>query len=84
MDSWYSRVEKIKSYFHIEHLHGKPKNVGHLIEKTVNSKFLDEINKVNFGSDDSDHNKLRLYKLFNGSFNQEPYLTLVKNRNQRA
>ena len=88
MDSWYSRVEKIKSYFHIKHLHGKPKKVGSLIEKTVNSKFdryfLDEINKVNLGSDGSDHNKLRLYKLFKGSFKQEPYLTLVKNRNQRA
>ena len=39
MDSWYSRVEKIKSYFHIKHLHGKPTKVGNLIEQKVISKF---------------------------------------------
>ena len=88
MDSWYSRIEKIKSYFQIKQLNGKPKKVGNLIEKTVNSKFdryfLEEINKVNLGADGSDHNKLRLYKHFKGSFTPEPYLSLVKNRNQRA
>ena len=88
LDSWYSRVEKMKSYFKIKQLHGKPKTIGNLIEKTVNSKFdryfLDEINKVKLGSDGLDHNKLRLYKHFKGSFKQEPYLSLVTNRNQRA
>ena len=59
-----------------------------MIEKKVNSKFdryfLDEINKVKLGSDGLDHNKLRLYKHFKGSFKQEPYLSLVTNRNQRS
>ena len=30
-----------------------------------------------------DHNKLRTYTTLKGSFTTEPYLTLVKNRNQR-
>ena len=40
--------------------------------------------KVNIGQDGLDHNKLRLYKTFKGSFKQEPYLSIVNNRNQRA
>ena len=62
--------------------------MGEFMERKINSKFdrffLDEVNKVNIGPDGLDHNKLRLYKTFKGSFRQEPYLSIVKNRNQRA
>ena len=88
LDSWYSRVEKIKSYLNIGKCSGKPQKVGAFTERKIDSKFdrffLDEVNKVNIGPDGLDHNKLRLYKTFKGSFRQEPYLSIVKNRNQRA
>ena len=46
--------------------------------------YLDEINKTRMGSDGLDHNKLRLYKTLKGSFSQEPYISQITNRNQRA
>ena len=46
--------------------------------------FLDEINENKIGSDGLDHNKLRSYKKLKGSFTQEPYITNINNRNQRA
>ena len=41
------------------------------------------MNEVRIGSDGFDHNKLRTLKTFKCSFTTEPYLTLVRNRNQR-
>merc|ERR1711947_31077 len=35
-------------------------------------------------SDQLDHNKLRTYKTYKSSFTREPYLDLVRNRNQRS
>ena len=88
LDSWLSRVQKIKTFLKIGECSGKPKKVGAFFERKINSVFdrffLDEITKVNMGQDGLDHNKLRLYKTFKGSFKQEPYLCIVNNRNQRA
>ena len=36
------------------------------------------------GNDGIDHNKLRFYKTLKGSFTQEPYITNIKNKSQRA
>ena len=36
------------------------------------------------GKDMINHNKLRLYSTFKGSFKKEPYIDLVQSRNQRA
>ena len=67
------------------------KNIQAVAKKTkdlVRSKFerfwLDKIQHVKLGPDGQDHNKLRLYKKFKGSFKEEPYLSLVLNRNQRC
>ena len=46
--------------------------------------YLDEINQSKIGEDMINHNKLRLYSTFKGSFKREPYLELVQSRNQRA
>ena len=35
-------------------------------------------------SDTSDHNKLRTYRLYKSSFTREPYIDLVRNRNQKS
>ena len=45
-------------------------------------KKIKEFKKDN--SDDQDHNKLWVYKTFKSSFTAEPYLTFVRNRNQRS
>ena len=87
-DTWYSKVEKMKELFNITRIRCKPSKAGGVINKIVQSKFdrffLDEINLSKIGSDGMDHNKLRLYKTLKGSFSQEPYLTNITNRNQRA
>ena len=88
LDCWYNRMDKIKKLFNIRRLYGKPEKVGKSIDKILRSKFdrffLDEINQSKIGSDGCDHNKLRLYKTFKGSFATEPYITNICNRNQRA
>ena len=88
IDSWYTRVEKIKTNLNIRQLRCKPEKAGLIIDKIIKSKFdrffLDEINKTKIGHDGSDHNKLRLYKTLKGTFCQEPYVTKITNRNQRS
>ena len=88
LESWYSRVEKIKSMLKISELYGQSDKVGFIIEKRIKSSFdrffLDEINLIKKGSDGLDHNKLRFYKVLKGTFKQEPYITNILSRNQRA
>ena len=88
MDSWFSRTDQIKSLLDIKRSYGPPNKVGHMIEKNIKSKFdiffLNEINQTKMGNDGQDHNKLRLYKTFKGSFTPEPYINNIPNRNQRA
>ena len=87
IDSWYTRVEKVKSVLNLKRIYGKPEKAGIIIDKIIKSKFdrfyLDEINQLKLGTDGLDHNKLKLYKTLKGSFNIEPYIINLKNRNQR-
>ena len=68
----------------------KPQIVGSRIKKKLREIFgsfwLSEINKVDTKGCvcGHDHNKLRVYKQFKGIFSAEPYLTNVRNRNQRC
>ena len=88
IDTWYSKVDKMKELFNITKIRCKQSKAGVVIDKIIQSKFdrffLDEINLNKIGPDGLDHNKLRLYKTLKGSFSQEPYVTNIKNRNQRA
>ena len=88
LDSWNSRVDKIKFILKIPTLYGKSDKVGIVIDKLLKGKFdrffLDEINEIKIGSDGVDHNKLRFYKTIKGSFKQEQYVADIQNRNQRA
>ena len=45
---------------------------------------MDSLNRTNSFNDQVDHNKLRTYRTFKGSFTREPYIDQVRNRNQRA
>ena len=72
-----------------------PKNVfynkvsGKKIVLSLKSKFdrfyLNKITEIKTHGDDmTNHNKLRTYQTFKSSFKREPYLSLVRNRNQRC
>ena len=91
IDCWYHRVLKLKTLFQIPCLTAtnKPESIGKRISNIIESKFSlfwkQEINKVKLGGlDNLDHNKLRFYKTLKSSFDMEPYLETVQNRNQRA
>ena len=91
VDCWVFRIDKIKELLNIKPFHRavKSKVVGTKIHKIVKGNFdrffLDSINKVvkNNCTCPRDHNKLRFYKKFKGSFTCEPYIEMVNNRNQR-
>ena len=87
IDCWLSRVEKIKSLFNLRRLSGTPDRVGGIIDRNIKSKFdtffLDQINQIKIGNDEQDHNKMRFYQQFEGSFKIEPYILQIINRNQR-
>ena len=88
VDSWYTRVEKIKNLFGIKRLYCKPDKAGLVFDKIIKSKYdrfyLDEINMAKIGTDGLDHNKLRLYKTLKGSFQTEPYVTNIKSQNMHS
>ena len=49
--------------------------------------WLDDINMTKtktHQTDQTDHNKLRTYRTFKGSFTREPYIDLIRNRNQKS
>ena len=88
-DCWLTRVEKIEKLLRIPSHLSWSKTSGKKLATIVKSKFdrywLDKINEFKTNKNDNyDHNKLRVYKLFKSSFTAEPYVTLVRNRNQRS
>ena len=90
IDCWYARVEKARSLLNIQQYPGhlSHSSVGNNISKKVQSCFsrywLDSVNRVekNRCACPRDHNKLRTYKTFKGSFLPEPYMEFINNRNQ--
>ena len=88
-DCWLSRVNRIESLLKIRKPHLYSKTSGKKISSDLQSKFsiywLKKVNEFKKRQTDSiNHNKLRTYSVFKGSFCIEPYLELVRNRNQRA
>ena len=62
---------------------------GKKILSKIKSKFdifwLSKIREVKISSNENfDHNKLRVYRQFKSSFSTEPYITIIRNRNQRS
>ena len=88
LDTWYSRVQKMKTLLGTPRLHGCKDSVSKQLNRKLNSVFdrywLDQINTPKMGNDGLDHNKLRFYKTLKGSFTQEPYITNIQNKSQRA
>lgn len=86
-DCWLSRVNKIQKLLGITDLpywKGSGKKLTYILKSKFDRHWLDYVNKTKTGHDQLDHNKLRTYKTFKASFTREPYIDLVRNRNQRA
>ena len=88
-DCWLDRILKIKSHFGINlPISGRPDATSPVIRKVLCSKFekfwLESINRVNLDKNGKDRNKLRFYKTFKACFKREPYIDLVRYRNQRC
>ena len=87
-DCWLTRVNNIEKLLKIPKTYGPIKTRGKKLTNILKGKFdrfwLDKITELKIGTDNNDHNKLRTYKSFKASFTREPYLDLVRNRNQRS
>ena len=88
MDTWYSRVQSIKAVLGIPPLYGCMDSISIQLNRKLHSLFdrfwIDKICSKKIGSDGLDHNKLRFYKTLKCSFTQEPYITNIHNKTQRA
>ena len=88
LDTWYSRVQDMRTVLSIPQLRGNKDSVGQQLNKKLNSLFdrfwIEQISSEKVGKDGIDHNKLRFYKTLKGSFTQEPYITNILNKSQRA
>ena len=91
-DCWLARVEKMQKLLSIPDRPFFKKTNGKKCTDSLKSRFdrfwLDSINMTgktqNDTTDQSDHNKLRTYRRFKASFTREPYIDLVRNRNQKS
>ena len=93
IDCWYTRIAKMKTLLSIDNFSRrayryKPDSIGKKISKTLKDKFAifwkQEISRQKIDGNGMNRNKLRLYQKFKSSFSQEPYIDLVRNRNQRS
>ena len=89
LDCWLSRVDNIFKMLKIPNNLKYSKLSGKKMLATVRSKFdtfwIDKIKEVKTNNiDNLDHNKLRVYRLLKSSFKTEPYVDIVRNRNQRS
>ena len=88
-ESWLTRVDKIIKILNISPNIFFSKASGKKILKLLKSRFdiffLEKINEVKQSDTDQlDHNKLRTYRTIKSSFTREPYIDLIRNRNQRC
>ena len=91
-DCWLSRVENIQHLLNIPSRpctkRGNAKSCTNLLKSKFDRYWIDCINftktSPNDTTDKSDHNKLRTYRKFKASFTREPYVDMVRNRNQRS
>ena len=66
LDTWYSRINNLKTVLGIPQLYGSKDSIGHQVDKKLCSLFdrfwIDQICSEKIGTDGIDHNKLRFYK----------------------
>ena len=88
-ETWLGRVGQIENLLKMPNNVFYSKASGKRLLATLKSKFdvhfLGKIREVKVSSSDStDHNKLRTYRTLKSSFTREPYIDLIRNRNQRC
>ena len=87
-DTWLTRVTQIERHLNLPRMNYFSKTSGKAMTSCLKSKFdrfwLDKIKTPKIGTDGLDHNKLRTYKNLKASFTREPYLDLIRNRNQQS
>lgn len=87
VDCWLSRVNKINNLLESPVKKYGPTSGRQLLRCVVckfNRYWADTIKTERVGADGLGHNKLQTYSSFKSQFFQEPYLSLVRNRNQRC
>ena len=87
-DCWLYRVNRIEELLKTPKSYSRT-SFGKIISTSLKGSFdrfwLGQTNVIKLGQTvGPDHNKLRIYKILKGSFSPEPYLSLVRNRNQRC
>ena len=86
-DCWLSRANKMAQLLDTPDVRFCQTSGRHML-RCVKSKFerywMDEIKSSRLGIDGQQHNKLLTYSSFKSSFNIQPFIMLVRNRNQRC
>ena len=88
-DCWLTRVHQIEKLLkmpqNLKYSKSSGKNISSILRGKFDTFWKTKINEVKSNTDDNlDHNKLRVYREFKSSFTAEPYIKLVRNRNQRS
>ena len=88
-DSWLSRVSQIENILQLPNniffSKSSGKRLSTLLKSKFDSHYLEKIREIKMSKIDShDQNKLRTYRTFKSSFTREPYVDLVRNRNQKC
>ena len=87
VDCWLSQANNMAILLDVPNVRLSPTS-GRQLLKCVKSRFdrhwLDEIKSSRLGTDGEQHNKLLTYSSFKCHFALEPYISLVRNRNQRC
>ena len=87
VDCWLSRVDKMRTLLDLPRINFSVKS-GQKISKILQSKFdvfwREQVLATRPGPDGQQHNKLAVYAGFKSHFGLEPYISMVRNRNQRC
>ena len=87
VDCWLTRVEKMRVLLDLPRISYRV-NSGQKTSRILQKKFdvfwRDQVLATRPGPDGLEHNKLETYASFKSHFGPEPYISLVRNRNQRC
>ena len=86
-DCWLTRAKKMAELLQTPNVRYSNTS-GRVLLKHIQCKFQifwrDEITSSRLGPDGEQHNKLLTYSSFKSHFSTEPFITMVRNRNQRC
>ena len=88
-ESWLTRVSQIEKVLKIPQnlffSKSSNKKILSILKSKFDVHFLEKIREIKLSKlDTHDHNKLRTYRTLKCSFTREPYVDIIRNRNQRC